>query len=119
MNIGNVNAIIIKACEALRRNKGFMVYFESSKEVEGDCFTLNRTLYKIRLKYPNGNLYVLTFAEECFTNPHKVPWGGCIKDDTWKLPLDAQIILTNAWYIYQEGTSPNGIVFRYPDGKLE
>ena len=118
MKIENVNAIVTRACIALRKNKKFKIIFENSKKTRVDYSTLNRQVFKVTFRYPNGNLYTLSFREENFTNPHTVPWTGIIKEETWKLPkIEDQIILAIAWCIYQEGIHPEGIVSKYPDGK--
>lgn len=63
MEIGNVNAVIIKACQALRKNKNFDVEFIGSKEKKPDYSTLHERIYYVTLKYPNGKPYTLTFRD--------------------------------------------------------
>ena len=118
MEIGNVNAVIIKACMALRKNKNFNVEFISNLEKAADYSTLNEKIFYATLKYPNGKLYTLQFRDSFFTNPYSIYYAASMTRsyNFDKIELKDKVILFIAWYIYVEGTQETGIVNRFPNG---
>ena len=118
MEIGNVNAIIIKACMALRKNKNFNVEFIGSKEKDADYSTLHEKIFYVTFKYPNGKLYTLQFRESFFTNPYSTYYATSMsrRYNFDKINLEDKVILFIAWYIYKEGIEESGMVHRMPKG---
>lgn len=118
MEIGNVNAIIIKACMALRKNKNFNVEFIGSKEKAPDYSTLHEKIFYATLRYPNGKPYTLTFRDSWFTNPYSIYYAASMarRYNFDKITLEDKVILFIAWYIYKEGIEETGMVHRNPKG---
>ena len=101
MGIGNYNALIIKACNAVRRNKGINVSFNSNSFYGVHKYS-QENVYKLDLNIDN-EIFTLYIEEYAFESWTYVPWSGReefrpTNFESW--PTSEQLFLAWCWAIY-------------------